>query len=159
MHLAQINIGRLLHPKDDPRVAEFMDNLHLVNSAAARMPGFVWQLTDESGDATSIPFGDEPNMIANLTVWESVETLQAFVFQTLHARFYRKRGAWFERLQKPHFAMWWIPVGHRPDYAEAARKLSQLEREGPSAADAPDGVFGWAETAAAEAWRRERCAA
>jgi hypothetical protein len=159
MHLAQINIGRLLHPKGDPRVAEFIDNLAMVNGAAARMPGFVWQLTDNSGNATDIPFGDEPNMIANLTVWENVEALQQFVFQTVHSRFYKKRQNWFEKLEKPHFAMWWIKEGHRPDYAEAARKLRQLELEGPSASDHPDGVFGWAQTAAAEEWRHQRCAA
>jgi hypothetical protein len=158
MHLAQINIGRLLHPKGDPRVAEFIDNLTMVNGAAARMPGFVWQLTDETGNATDIPFGDEPNMIANLTVWENIESLQAFVFQTVHARFYKKRENWFERLDRPHFAMWWIEEGHRPTYAEAAAKLKQLEAQGPSAPDSADGVFGWAETAGAEEWRRQRCA-
>jgi hypothetical protein len=158
MHLAQINIGRLLHPKGDSRVAEFIDNLTMVNAAAARMPGFVWQLTDETGNATDIPFGDEPNMIANLTVWESVEALQAFVFQTVHSRFYKKRGNWFEKLGRPHFAMWWIEEGHRPTYEEAAVKLRQLEVEGPSGVDAANGVFGWAETQAAEEWRLQRCA-
>jgi hypothetical protein len=158
MHLAQINIGRLLHPKGDPRVAEFIDHLAMVNASAARMPGFVWQLTDETGNATDIPFGDEPEMIANLTVWESVETLQSFVFQTVHARFYRKRENWFEKLGKPHFAMWWIEEGHRPDYAEAAAKLRQLDTDGPSKADDADGVFGWAQTQAADEWRQQRCA-
>ena len=158
MHLAQINIGRLLHPKGDARVAEFIDNLEMVNKAAARMPGFVWQLTDDSGNATDIPFGDAPNMIANLTVWESVEALQAFVFQTVHARFYKKRVNWFEKLGSPHFAMWWIEEGTKPSYADAARKLQQLAEQGPSAVADPDGVFGWEQTVAATEWRQARCA-
>jgi hypothetical protein len=44
MHLAQFNVARLRHPLDDPRSAEFKDNLELVNGAAKRMPGFVWVL-------------------------------------------------------------------------------------------------------------------
>ena len=35
-HLAQLNIGRLRYPTDDPRVADFMNNLDLVNSLAER---------------------------------------------------------------------------------------------------------------------------
>jgi heme-degrading monooxygenase HmoA len=159
MHLAQVNIGRLAYDKDAPEVAEFMQNLDRVNAMAERMPGYIWRVKDDTGNATALPFDGDPTMIANVTVWENVESLQAFVFQTAHSRFYKKRGAWFEKLDRPHFAMWWIEEGHRPDYAEAAAKLLQLEREGPSAVDAPDGVFGWGETASAEEWRRQRCAA
>jgi Domain of unknown function (DUF3291) len=158
MHLAQVNIGRLAYPKGDARLAEFMDNLERVNQMAERMPGYLWRVKDESGDATAIPFDNDPTMIANVSLWQNVESLQAFVFQTVHARFYRKRENWFEKLGKPHFAMWWVPEGHHPTYAEAAAKLRQLELEGPSSIDNPDGVFGWAETQAAEEWRKERCA-
>jgi hypothetical protein len=38
MHLAQINLARLLYPQDDPIVAEFMDNLAAVNAVAERTP-------------------------------------------------------------------------------------------------------------------------
>jgi heme-degrading monooxygenase HmoA len=158
MHLAQVNIGRLAYGQDAQEVAEFIENLDRVNAMAERMPGYVWRVKDESGNATALPFDRDPTMIANVTVWESVEALQAFVFQTAHARFYRKRESWFEKLDRPHFAMWWIEEGHRPTYEEAAQKLRQLERDGPSAIDAPGGVFGWAETAAAVEWRRQRCA-
>lgn len=44
MHLAELNIGTLHYPQDDPRVAEFMNNLDLVNGLAERAPGFVWRL-------------------------------------------------------------------------------------------------------------------
>jgi heme-degrading monooxygenase HmoA len=158
MHLAQVNIGRLAYDKDAPEVAEFMQNLDRVNAMAERMPGYVWRVKDETGNATALPFDGDATMIANVTVWENIESLQAFVFQTAHSRFYRKRGEWFEKLDRPHFAMWWVRQGHRPDYAEAAAKLRQLEQEGPSAPDAIDGVFGWAETALAEEWRKQRCA-
>jgi len=40
-HIAQLNVGRLLYPVDDPRIAEFRDNLDRVNAIAERSPGFV----------------------------------------------------------------------------------------------------------------------
>ena len=58
-HLAQLNIGRLRYPTDDPRMADFMNNLDLVNGLAERSHGFVWRLKDDSGNATNFrPFPD-----------------------------------------------------------------------------------------------------
>ena len=75
-HLAQLNIGRFRYPTDDPRMADFMNNLDLVNGLAERSKGFVWRLKDESNNATSFRPFDDPNMAVNLTVWESVEALE-----------------------------------------------------------------------------------
>src|SRR5579862_4433351 len=49
MHLAQINIGRVLGGPDDPRMKDFFANLARVNALAERMPGFVWRLKDATG--------------------------------------------------------------------------------------------------------------
>jgi hypothetical protein len=152
-HLAQINIGRMLHPKGDPRVAEFFDNLDRVNAAAERMPGFVWRLKDDSGNATDISAFDDPAMLLNMSVWETAETLEAFVWQTVHARFYRKREAWFEVLTEPHFAMWWIEADHIPTPQEGRERVEHLKQHGPS-----EHAFGWADLAGAKLWREARCA-
>ena len=94
-HLAQLNIGRLRYPTDDPRMAGFMNNLDLVNGLAEHTPGFVWRLKDESNNATAFrPFAD-PDMAVNLSVWESIEALERFVWQTVHKRFYGRRQEWF----------------------------------------------------------------
>jgi hypothetical protein len=37
-HLAQLNIGRTRYEIDDPRMADFTNNLALVNSIAERAP-------------------------------------------------------------------------------------------------------------------------
>ena len=42
-HLAEFNIGTLKHDWDDPRVADFANNIDRVNAIAQRSPGFVWQ--------------------------------------------------------------------------------------------------------------------
>lgn len=155
LHLAQINVGRLLHDKEAPEVAEFMDNLALINGVAERSPGYVWRFTDEGGvAATDVSFdGDDPRFIANLTVWESAEALEHFVWNTVHKRFYRKKAAWFETLNDPHFAMWWIPAGARPTLAEAKERLDYLKAHGPTAY-----AFGWESLPNVQAWRAERCA-
>ncbi|MEO0800382.1 MAG: DUF3291 domain-containing protein [Pseudomonadota bacterium] len=152
-HLAQLNIGRMVAPKGDPAVAEFFDNLERVNAAADSMPGFVWRLQDDGGDATEFRFGDDPDMLVNLSVWETSEALATYVFKTVHARFYRKRDRWFVPLADPHFCMWWVPVGHRPDLAEAHAMLTDYKTHGAS-----ERVFGWSNVPEAALWRSERCA-
>ncbi|MDE1972681.1 MAG: DUF3291 domain-containing protein [Hyphomicrobiales bacterium] len=152
-HLAQLNIGRLRHPGDDPRVADFMNNLDLVNGLAERSKGFVWRLKDGSGNATNIRAYDDPQMIVNMSVWESVETLERFVWQTIHKRFYGRQSDWFQKLDRPHFVMWWIPAGHRPTVGEAKKRLEYLATHGPS-----DHAFGWASVPAAQLWKTAQCA-
>ena len=152
-HLAELNLAKLRHPKGDPRVAAFFDAIERVNALAERMPGFVWRLKDEGGDATDIPFSDDPTIIVNMTVWETPEALETYVFQTVHTAFYRKRDEWFERMGGPHMVFWWIEPGHVPTLAEAAARLDDFAANGPS-----DRAFGWADLKSAELWRAQRCA-
>ena len=73
MHLAELNIGRLNAPVDDPRVHDFMANLDRVNGMGKRMPGFVWMMegSGEPGTGnTENSIGDDPQFVANLTVWK-----------------------------------------------------------------------------------------
>jgi hypothetical protein len=154
-HLAQLNIGRFRYPTDDPRMADFMNNLDLVNGLAERAKGFVWRLKDESNNATNFrPFNDDPNMAVNLTVWESVEDLERFVWQTVHKRFYGRRQEWSDAMDTPHFVMWWVPAGHLPTLEEANERLEHLTAHGPS-----DRAFGWESVPAAQLWKTARCGA
>ena len=151
MHLAQLNIGRFRYPTDDPRMAEFMDNLDRVNALAERAPGFVWRLKGDNNNATDFRLGD--NSAVNLSVWASAADLEAFVFKTVHVRFYKKREAWFDLMEKPHFVMWWIAAGHIPTLDEAQDRLTDYEQNGASAR-----AFGWAEVMDAQRMREVRCA-
>lgn len=141
MHLAELNIGRLIAPTDDPRVAEFMDNLDRVNGLAKRMPGFVWMMegSGEPGQGNTENYiNGDPQFVTNLTVWETSEQLETFVFNTLHDKFMRRKAEWFEVLDQLHFVMWWVPVGHRLDLNEALQKLDHRAAHGDS-----DDAFGW----------------
>jgi hypothetical protein len=156
-HLAELNVGRLLAPTDDPRVAEFMAALDRVNGLGKRMPGFVWMMEDsvqpDRGNTGAFVGGD-PQQIANLTVWESVATLEAFVWNTVHRSFYERRAEWFEVLGRMHFVMWWVPAGHRPTLDEGLARLALLQERGDS-----DDAFGWRHLTDAHLWRQHQCTA
>ena len=152
-HLAELNIGRLLHPLDDPRMADFADNLDRVNGIADRSEGFVWRLKSDSGNATSIQAFDDPRIIINISLWDSVAALERYVWQTVHKRFYGRRHEWFDRFEGPYFVMWWVPLGHRPTLQEAIERLQSLKDNGPS-----DFAFGWESLPAAQMWKAARCA-
>lgn len=133
MHLAQINVGRLLHPLDDPRMAGFVDNLDQINALAEASDGFVWRLKDESGNATSIAAYDDPEIIVNMSVWTSPEALYAFAYQTAHRRFVQRRKEWFQLFEAPYLALWWIEEGSVPTVAEGRQRLDHLTQVGPTA--------------------------
>jgi len=104
-HLAQINIGRLIAPVDDPKIAEFVAQLDPVNALADTAPGFVWRLQSSSGNATDIVYNDDPFVIVNMSVWESVEALRDFVYKSNHLDVLRDRAKWFEKMEKPHYCL------------------------------------------------------
>ncbi len=131
-HLAQINIGRLVAPIDHPRIAGFVTQLEPVNALADRAPGFVWRLQSESGNATGIAYNDDPTMMVNMSVWESVEALRAFTYQSHHLAIFRQRAAWFEKLDGASYCLWWVPSGHIPSVAEGRERLEHYQQHGPS---------------------------
>jgi hypothetical protein len=132
MHLAQLNVGRLKAPIDDPMIKDFRMNLARINSLAEGSPGYVWRLADESGDATNIkPFGDELEII-NLTVWESIQTLADFAYRSSHVELLRRRREFFEAPDQPILCLWWIPEGTVPTVEEAIARLDYLREHGPS---------------------------
>jgi len=141
MHLAEINVGRLIAPPEDPRVAEFMAALSKVNGMGKRMPGFVWMMEDAEGAATGntgTKIAGDPCFVANMTVWTDLASLEAFVWKTVHRQFYDRRAEWFEVLGQQHFAMWWVAPGHRPTLDEGLDRIARRMRNG----DGPD-AFGW----------------
>ena len=129
--LAQVNIGRLKAPIDAPETRDFVDNLARINALAEAQPGFVWRLVGEGGDATDIQAFDNPAMAINLSVWDSLEPLAAFVYRTAHRDIMRRRREWFHAMEV-YMVLWWVPAGHRPTPAEALDRLETLERLGPT---------------------------
>ena len=132
MHLAQLNVGRLRAPINDPIIDDFRINLARVNVLAEISGGFVWRLQDDSGDATAIkPFGDELAII-NLTVWESIEALADFTYRTGHVAFLRRRREFFEAPTQAILCLWWVPKGTIPTVGESIARLEYLRIHGPT---------------------------
>lgn len=130
-HLAQLNVATLRHPIDDPRIADFANALPVVNGAGEGSPGYVWRLQSDSGDATDIQVFDNPLIIVNLTVWESMEALKAFAYRGIHRDFFRRRAEWFVE-GSTRTALWWLPAGTRPTTDDAKRRLEFIEVFGSS---------------------------
>jgi hypothetical protein len=131
-HIAQVNIGRLRAPVDAAEIAEFVANLDPVNALADAAPGFVWRLQDDSGNATSVPVNEDPLVIVNLSVWETIDALDAFVRSGPHLSMLRRRREWFERFDGAYLALWWVPAGHTPTVPEAIERLGHLRTHGPT---------------------------
>jgi uncharacterized protein DUF3291 len=129
-HLAQINIARLVAPIDDPRIAGFVSQLGPINALADSAPGFVWRLQSESGNATDVPFSDDPFVIVNMSVWESIEALRDFTYSSRHIELFRDRARWFEKMDKPHYCLWWVPAGHIPTLDEGRERLRHFQEHG-----------------------------
>jgi hypothetical protein len=138
MRFAELNVGYARYPLDDPRMAGFMDNLDKLNALAERSKGYIWRMKSDSGNATDLAVPGDEELISNMSVWEDVESLGDYVFNTIHAKFYEKRPAWFENMTRHHFVMSWIEDDHIPTLEEAMQRLAHLQEHGSS-----DHAFGW----------------
>jgi len=130
-HLAQVNIGRLIAPQGDPRVAPFFEALDRINALAEASPGFVWRLKGEGNDATDLQPTPDPLVIPNMSVWEDAESLFAFVYRSAHTPVMARRRDYFARFDGAYQALWWIPAGSIPTVEDAMAKLWLLDRYGP----------------------------
>jgi heme-degrading monooxygenase HmoA len=120
-HLAQLNVAQARWTADRPEMADFYAQVPLINTIAEASPGFVWRLKEDYGD---------PLQLVNLSVWESVEALREFAYRSAHAGVFRDRERWFEKATQPSQVLWWIPIGHRPGYAEGFERLETLRTSG-----------------------------
>ena len=138
MHLAQLNVGRLVDDPESDTVAEFMRALGPINALGEASPGFVWMLKDEDGEGATAQrfpgYEHDERYLVNLTVWENIESLRHYVSRSGHGMYLRRRREWFEKADEPTLVLWWIEEGHIPDLVEAADRLEALRRNGPTAA-------------------------
>lgn len=132
IHLAQVNVARMKAPFESDVMEGFRARLEEINALADRSPGFVWRLQTDEGNATYLRPFDDDRILVNMSVWESVEHLKDYAYRSAHAEVLRRRQEWFEKLDRPVVALWWVPAGHRPSMDEARKRLSRLESEGPT---------------------------
>ncbi len=131
-HLAQVNVGRLVAPPGDPRVASFFAALDRINALAEASPGFVWRLKGAGNDATDLQPTPDPLVIPNMSVWRDAESLFDFVYRSAHTPVMAQRRTYFERFEGAYQALWWIPAGTEPTIADALSRLWMIDRFGPT---------------------------
>jgi hypothetical protein len=129
-HLAQVNIGRMKGPLDGPIMAGFVARLDEINALADGSPGFVWRLQTSEGNATYLRPYDDDRILFNMSVWETIDALRAFVYRSQHVELLRQRHDWFSQFEGAYSAMWWVPAKHRPSVDEAKKRLAHLETHG-----------------------------
>ena len=163
MHLVQVNIAAIRHASiEAPGMESFTSRVEAINDLARRSPGFVWTLEVEDGvGATRVEvFADNPNIIIQLSKWESVESLFHFAYKTAHAKLIAAKDDWFVPVPgMANLALWWVEEDHLPTIAEAKAKMIRLHRDGPTPA-----AFNFAAPFAADGspietrWPRRDCA-
>ncbi|MBN9748080.1 DUF3291 domain-containing protein [Amycolatopsis sp. A1MSW2902] len=132
-HLAQLNVGILRHPLEDPRMHGFTSMLDTLNEVADNAPGFVWRLVEDGGnDATSLRTSLGDDVLVNMSVWESRDALWDYVYRSGHLDMLRRRSEWFELPKAPFQVLWWVPAGQVPTVEEAVERLELLREKGPS---------------------------
>jgi hypothetical protein len=132
VHLAQVNIGRMKAPLESPTMAGFVARLDEINALADRSPGFVWRLQTPEGNATYLRPYDDDRILFNMSVWETIDLLRDYVYQTPHVELLRQRQEWFAAFGGAYLALWWVPAGHRPSVDEAKKRLAHLAEKGPT---------------------------
>ena len=131
--LANFNVARMRSLSiDDPVMAGFVEALDEINAIADATPGFVWRLQTEEGHATSIRPFDDDRLLINLTVWDSLDSLRGYVYQSRHGEFLRRGREWFEPPPGDSLVLWWIRMDERPTAAQGVAKLERLRRDGPT---------------------------
>jgi hypothetical protein len=131
-YLAQMSVSVALAPLDQPQMKGFVNMLELINKLADVSPGFVWRLQTKDGDATAIRGYKNPLKLLNMSLWESVEHLENYVYNGMHGKAMNGSPNWFEKLNEETTVLWWVPIGHTPTVEEGVALLDKLNREGPA---------------------------
>jgi Domain of unknown function (DUF3291) len=127
-HLAILNVAQQRADLSDPIMAEFVAATPHINALAKASPGFVWSYDNnndnDDGDDPSVgslllfrrddiaELRDDPFLMPQLSVWENVDSLKRFAFQSAHVRYYKRRHEWFTaHLPKPYTVLYHCAAG------------------------------------------------
>lgn len=130
--LATSNVARMLGELDDDIMSGFVARLEGLNELADASPGFVWRYQTDAGDATEVRVFEDELILFNMSVWESVEALENYVYRSNHLEAVQKRADWFERPARTPLVLWWVKTGHIPTVEEAKERFDLLWRDGPT---------------------------
>jgi hypothetical protein len=71
--------------------------------------------------ATATPI----ELIVNMSVWEDLESLFAYVYRSDHLQVMAQRRLWFEKPAGAFMALWWLPRGRLPSFEAGRRRAAR----------------------------------
>jgi hypothetical protein len=138
-HLAQVNIARMRASLGDPSMAGLAQRIDEINTLAERSRGFVWRYRNAQDAADDLRIFsdyfvtfDEDRLFFNMSVWETLEDLKDYAFDTAHVELFKERQRWMAAFDRAHGALWWICAGEIPTVAEAKARLQSVHEHGPT---------------------------
>jgi hypothetical protein len=124
-HLVHANVAHAKAPMDSLLMAGFVSQVEEINALARGAVGFVAQPTlPDEGAIYTAPF------LLNVSVWESVESLDAFTHQGKHASALERREEWFHQGTSPGYVLYWIPKGQVVTEKQVKERLDYLRKYG-----------------------------
>jgi hypothetical protein len=124
-HLVHANIAIMRAPFDDPLMAGFVARIDEIDALAQACPGYVSQPTPP--DEGSVYAG---RSMLNLSIWESVESLEQFTYGGEHALMLERRAEWFHQYDRPNYVLFWFPEGQIPTEKEVQNRIGHLAAVG-----------------------------
>ena len=147
-YLAELNVSTAIADLDSAEMEVFVKALGKVNALADAADGFVWRLQDGGDAMPDERFSDNPRTITTLSVWQTPDAFENYIWNTAHRGFMPRGLRWFLPATAPSFVMWWVPAGHIPRMAEARARLAQLTEQGPSS-----DAFDWSVLPGTRPWQ------
>jgi len=135
----QFNVAQMKHPKDAPDMQSFFNAVPHVQRLAESSPGFIWRELNEDDPTIGKRLGAD--FIVNLSAWESLDSLYAFVFSQSHRQIMMARDHWFTHVGKALSVVWFANDAPYPSWDQAIDRLEMLWQNGPTR-DAFD--YSWA---------------
>lgn len=130
MYLAQANLAVLRWPIDDPKMAGFVEQIEPVNGLAEQSEGFVWRYRDSYVAREVGPPWNDPLLFFNMSVWQDLASLLAFVRSPLHVEVMRNRAQWVTPVAEPSLVLWPIEATRQPTVEDAMEAFASLARKG-----------------------------
>ena len=135
----QFNVAQMKYPKDASEMQSFFNAVPHVQRLAESSPGFIWREVNEDDPTISNRLGTD--FIVNLSAWESLDALYAFVFSQSHRQIMMARDHWFTHVGKALSVVWFANDAPYPSWDQAIDRLEMLWQNGPTR-DAFD--YSWA---------------
>lgn len=134
-YLAQANAAQMMGPLSSPLMEGMASQIKRINTLAESSSGFVWRIPSATNEQLNpivdYLHGTAPERIFfNMSVWQSIETLHHFTFESMHRALLHRKGEWIIPSEDASYVLWWVKAGRLPSITEASEKLKSIRSNG-----------------------------